>query len=103
MTIEGLGPRFKLAVRLTNESMKPLTDIRICLNYSTEFYRLDSPLPAIGALLPFATLPIEIFIENIEPNGATDPIKIYILNKKSKKPMAGSIIAMPISDIEGMN
>lgn len=61
VTVEGLGPRFKLVVRLTNEGRVAICDAKICLSYNPEFYKLEAPLPPVNALLPFATLPIELF------------------------------------------
>lgn len=100
VTVEGLGPRFKLVVRLTNEGMNSIVGAKLSLSYNPEFYKMESPIPNIGALLPFATLPLEIFIENIDANGGTDPIRIYVIKRESQKPMAGTVVQMPISEFD---
>ncbi len=38
-TVEGLGPRFRLVVSLTNEGRGAVGDLVVALQYDTELYR----------------------------------------------------------------
>ena len=100
VTVEGLGPRFKILIRLTNEGLTPIVDAKLAVAYNSSFYKQEGSLPGINALLPFSTYPIDIVLENIDPNGGSDSVRVYIFKKNSNKSIAGTAIAMPISELD---
>jgi Bardet-Biedl syndrome 1 protein len=50
-------------------------------------------------MVPGFPYPIEIFVENVDPNGTNDTVKIFVLEKAKNVPVVTAVVNMPISEI----
>lgn len=49
-------------------------------------------------LLPNLTYKIDIDVENIDPTGASDLIKVFVFNQESTIPLITANLSMPLAE-----
>lgn len=97
---EGIGPVFKVKLELQNLGQKPLIDTHIVLNMNENFYRLRNRNPKVPILIPQLTYKIDVEIESVDPTGANDMIKVFVINRESNVPLITANIQMPVCEQE---
>jgi len=99
--VAGLGPLFKLRLALKNTGLKALVDIPLSLSYNPAIYRVrdDTLVSRIPVLVPGVEYAFDIGVECIDPMGAADPIRVFVLSSKSAVPSISAIVNMPMSEI----
>jgi hypothetical protein len=75
----------------------------INLAYNENIYRLKGKNPFLHLLIPNLTYKIDVDIENIDPSGAADLVKVFVFNKESTIPLITANISMPLSEINMEN
>jgi hypothetical protein len=50
-------------------------------------------------LVPNLNYKIDVDVENIDPSGAADTIKVFVFSKESTVPLITANISMPMSEI----
>lgn len=98
-SIIGLGPSFIIHLNLENISNKPVSQLYLMINYDHLIYKLKEMPKKIPLLIPNIAYPIDITIENIDVNGSSDSIKVYICDKQKELPLLGAMIQMPLSEL----
>ena len=53
----------------------------------------------LPVLVPGVAYPIEVVLENIDPNGTNDTLKIFVLEKTKSIPIVTAVVNMPVSEI----
>lgn len=97
--IMGVGPVFKLVLSLKNTGRLPLTNVPITIMYNKRFYYVQRPSLQISALLPGLAHESVVGVRCIDPNGASDEVRVFVCNPQSCVPMISAVITMPISDV----
>ena len=63
-------------------------------------YKLKSPRhPFVPILVPNLTYKLDVDVENIDPNGAADIIKVFVFNQESTVPLITANLSMPLSEV----
>ncbi len=124
--VNGLGPFFKLKLTLKNTGVKPVSDIPLTFVYNHAIYNLkcniqrvrvccvlcvvcsipyqSSPLTnvfgsQIALLLPGLSYQFEVDVQNIDPTGVADSIRVFVCSAKSAVPTISAIVNMPPSEL----
>lgn len=120
-TTEGIGPIFKIKLEIQNLSKKTMVNTKVMLTYDKDIYRVINKTASKSnaasgkvvhrpegsyrfdmhpLLLPNLNYNQEIFIENIDENGAADLIKVIVFNDKSTVPLITANLNMPLSEVD---
>jgi Bardet-Biedl syndrome 1 protein len=89
--VAGLGPFFKLRLTVKNTGVKPAADIPLTFVYNHDIFAIKSQVVRIPLLIPGLSYVFEIDVQNIDPNGAADPIRVFVCNAKSAVPIISAI------------
>eukprot|EP00210_Caulerpa_lentillifera_P004488 g4282.t1 len=101
--VYGLGPKFKLELKITNTGDKPIIQsLGMCLIADASLYELEKKYIQLPMLLKGKTyiLPIMVNCVNTE-EPETGEIQVLIIKETSTFPVLSASIAMPVSSIEG--
>ena len=70
------------------------------LTFNEGIYRLKSPKnPFVPVLVPNLNYKVDVDVENIDPNGSADLIKVFVFNSESTIPLITANLSMPISEV----
>eukprot|EP00758_Cryptobia_borreli_P005864 Tbor_TRINITY_DN5007_c0_g1::TRINITY_DN5007_c0_g1_i1::g.14260::m.14260/K16746/BBS1; Bardet-Biedl syndrome 1 protein len=97
--VQGLGPMFKYRLNVQNFSCKALTGIHVVFLYNPNIYRILMPFLTIPCLVPSLIYIFDVAIENIDPNGVTEPIKVCVCDPVSAGVILTVIISPPPIDL----
>ncbi len=73
--------------------------VYINLSFNDTIYRLKGKSPFLPLLVPNLNYKIDVEIENIDPAGAADIIKVLVFNKETTIPLITANIIMPLSEV----
>ncbi len=73
--------------------------VYINLSFNDNIYKLKGKSPFLPLLVPNLNYKIDVEIDNIDPAGAADIIKIFVFNKESSVPLITANISMPLSEV----
>lgn len=73
--------------------------VHVTLAFNDAVYKLRTKSPFLPLLVPNLTYKVDVDIENIDPNGASDLIKVFVFNKESTIPLITANISMPLSEV----
>ncbi len=59
----------------------------ITLSHNLNIYKLRDRNPIIPLMLPNLTYKVDIEVENIDPTGANDTIKVFVIDTQSTVPL----------------
>jgi hypothetical protein len=62
-------------------------------------FKLKGRTPFVPLIVPNLTYKVDIEVENVDPNGAADLIKVFVFNSDSTLPMITANISMPLSEL----
>ena len=96
---EGIGPVFKIKLQIQNLSKKPIMSVHVNLQFNENIYKLRNRNPFIPLLVPNLTYKIDVEVENVDPNGSADLIKVFVFNKESTIPLITANLSMPLSEL----
>ncbi|KAL4426877.1 hypothetical protein ABPG74_008801 [Tetrahymena malaccensis] len=97
--IQGLGPVFKILMKIENLGNQSLQNLVMTYMYDQKLYKIVKPVNNIPFLLPHVSFPVSTEILSIDQNGASDQIKVIITEKNKQVPLIGAIIQIPLSEI----
>jgi Bardet-Biedl syndrome 1 protein len=98
--VEGIGPKFKIKLHLENMGILPAMNLKIALSYDMRLYKILKSQFKIPMMIPGCSITKDINLLSIDENGANDVIKVFIFQKSSSTPITGSIVNMPISELD---
>ena len=96
---EGIGPVFRIKLEISNLSKKPILNSRICLNFRDTIYKQRGNSPELPVLLPSLIYKVNVEVECIDPTGANDIIKVFIIDTASTVPLIAANLNMPVSEL----
>eukprot|EP00929_Paragymnodinium_shiwhaense_P120367 TRINITY_DN92299_c0_g1_i1.p1 TRINITY_DN92299_c0_g1~~TRINITY_DN92299_c0_g1_i1.p1 ORF type:complete len:598 (-),score=146.79 TRINITY_DN92299_c0_g1_i1:95-1888(-) len=98
--VVGMGPQFKIVVRVQNAGVHALYDVPLMCTTNPNLYRIARPCHYLPILVPQQVYIVEIAITCINENGGTDCVRIFLCNQKevSTMPIISAIVNMPISE-----
>jgi Bardet-Biedl syndrome 1 protein len=98
--VVGMGPEFKIVVRVQNAGVHALCDIPMTVATNPNLYRLPRPCHVLPILVPQQMYIVEIPISCIDENGGTDCVRIFLCNQATDTnvPMISALVNMPISE-----
>merc|ERR1719409_484976 len=96
----GMGPQFKISVRVQNAGVHALYDVPLMCTTNPNLYRMPRPCHYLPILVPQQIYIVEIPIVCSNENGGTDCVRIFLCNVKdtSTMPIISAIVNMPISE-----
>jgi len=62
-------------------------------------YKLRDRNPILPVMIPMLTYKVDLEVENIDPTGANDIIKVFVIDTVSTVPLISANIQMPVSEI----
>ena len=80
-------------------SKNPILGVHVNLAFNENIYKLKGKCPFMPLLVPNLTYKLDIDIDNIDPAGSADVVKVFVFNKMSTVPLITANISMPVSEI----
>lgn len=97
--VQGLGPLFKLKINIKNTGQKPILNTPVTYSYNHDMYKVKGAVNWLPVLIPGLEYKYELMVENVDPAGSADAIRVYISNPASAVPIISAIVNMPLSEI----
>jgi|LauGreDrversion4_2_1035121.scaffolds.fasta_scaffold174761_4 hypothetical protein len=74
--------------------------VHINLSFNDAIYKLKGGRsPFFPLLIPNLNYKVDIDLENIDPTGAADIVKVFVFNKQATVPLITANISMPLSEV----
>eukprot|EP00747_Dinoflagellata_sp_TGD_P031851 gnl/TRDRNA2_/TRDRNA2_135582_c0_seq3.p1 gnl/TRDRNA2_/TRDRNA2_135582_c0~~gnl/TRDRNA2_/TRDRNA2_135582_c0_seq3.p1 ORF type:complete len:585 (+),score=119.82 gnl/TRDRNA2_/TRDRNA2_135582_c0_seq3:236-1990(+) len=96
--VVGLGPQFKVVVRVQNAGTAAIYDVPLMCTTNPSLYRTPKPCCYLPILVPQQVYIVEVPVTCINENGGTDSMRIFLCNQSSNMPIITAIVDMPISE-----
>merc|ERR1719321_2013031 len=97
--VVGMGPEFKVIVRIQNAGVHALYDIPMTASTNPHLYRCPKPCSYIPILVPQQHYILEVPVICIDENGGTDCVRIFLCNTENNVPIISAVVNMPMSEI----
>ncbi|CAF3501254.1 unnamed protein product [Rotaria socialis] len=99
--VHGLGPRFKLTIKLQNTSaatLSPIIDLFLSFTYDENIYNLNPNYIEIPILINGIEYGFCSFVTCITDKAISDTIKVFVCRRDSTAPLISAAINMPIAE-----
>jgi len=96
--VVGMGPQFKIVVRVQNAGVHALYDVPLMCTTNPNLYRVPKPCFYMPILVPQQMYIVEIPVTCTDEMGGTDAVRIFLCNRNSNIPIISAIVNMPISE-----
>lgn len=96
--VMGMGPQFKIVVRVQNAGVHALYDVPLMCTTNLGLYDIPRPCFYLPILVPQQAYLVEIPVNCINENGGTDCVRIFLCNQSSNVPIISAVVNMPISE-----
>ena len=73
-------------------SKKPILNTLVVLSLNLNIYKLRDRNPMLPVMIPQLTYKLDIEVENIDPTGANDVIKVFVMDTQSTVPLISANI-----------
>jgi len=97
--VQGLGPLFKMLLRVQNMGRRVLMDVPIAFGYEQDLYMMPVSSLHIPVLIPGALYQYEVVVHSVDAGGATGIIRVHICNRNSSTPLISAVVSMPLSEV----
>eukprot|EP00931_Biecheleriopsis_adriatica_P061013 TRINITY_DN36668_c0_g1_i1.p1 TRINITY_DN36668_c0_g1~~TRINITY_DN36668_c0_g1_i1.p1 ORF type:complete len:628 (-),score=111.66 TRINITY_DN36668_c0_g1_i1:84-1877(-) len=97
-SVVGMGPQFKVVVRVQNAGVHALHDVLLHCTTNQNLYRMPKPCFYLAILVPQQVYLLEVPITCINENGGTDSVRVFLCGQTSNVPIISAIVNMPISE-----
>ena len=84
---------------MQNISKTPILGVHINLSFNELIYKLRGGSPFLPLLLPSLNYKLEVALDNVDPSGAADLVKVFVFTKESSVPLITANISMPLSEV----
>eukprot|EP00053_Salpingoeca_punica_P004754 m.50757 g.50757 ORF g.50757 m.50757 type:complete len:155 (-) comp12933_c0_seq2:73-537(-) len=78
----GLGPKFRIVVKIKNDCQTIADDVRLVLSFDTAMYRLCNPACQSWSLPPGFECQTAIMIECIQQAPIATPVNVYVMHRE---------------------
>lgn len=96
--VGGMGPQFKVVVRVSNAGAHALYDVPLMCTTNPNLYNVPKPCFNLPILVPQQSYILEIPVTCINEMGGTDAVRIFLCSKTANLPMISAVVNMPISE-----
>lgn len=96
--VAGMGPQFKVVVRVQNAGVHALYDVPLMVTINPALYRVPKPCSYLPILVPQQVYIVDVNVTCINENGGTDCVRIFLCSQQSNVPIISAIVNMPISE-----
>eukprot|EP00747_Dinoflagellata_sp_TGD_P031850 gnl/TRDRNA2_/TRDRNA2_135582_c0_seq2.p1 gnl/TRDRNA2_/TRDRNA2_135582_c0~~gnl/TRDRNA2_/TRDRNA2_135582_c0_seq2.p1 ORF type:complete len:585 (+),score=116.91 gnl/TRDRNA2_/TRDRNA2_135582_c0_seq2:236-1990(+) len=96
--VVGMGPQFKVVVRVQNAGVHALYDVPLMCTTNQSLYRTPKPCCYLPILVPQQVYIVEVPVTCTNENGGTDSVRIFLCSQSSNVPIISAIVNMPISE-----
>lgn len=97
--VVGMGPEFKIVVRVQNAGVHALYDVPLMCATNPSLYRVPRPCYYLPILVPQQLYIVEIPIVCHDENGGTDNVRIFLCSRQDTSlPIISAAVNMPISE-----
>jgi len=96
--VVGMGPQFKVVVRVQNAGVHALYDVPLMCTTNPTLYRVPRPCFYLPILVPQQVYLVEIPVTCVNENGGTDCVRMFLCSQTSNIPIISAIVNMPISE-----
>ena len=100
VSLEGLGPNFKLNLILDNSGSEPLFNGILSLDFNRKIYYFEKESIILSIIMPHIPVKYSLNFKNISENGNSGMIKIIIVDKFQNSPLIQYTIKVPVSELE---
>ncbi|GMH36088.1 hypothetical protein BSKO_03956 [Bryopsis sp. KO-2023] len=99
-TVQGLGPRFKVKLEITNKGSDSVQDLIALLRFDEGLYTSDRNLVKIPQLLPTLTYTYDVGIVCKDPLGGAGDVHVALVHSSSVVPLLLALVKMPVCEQE---
>jgi len=96
--VVGMGPQFKIVVRIQNTGVHALYHVPLMCATNQNLYRMPKPCFYMPILVPQQEYLLEIPVTCINENGGNDCVRMFLCSQASSVPIISAIVNMPISE-----
>jgi len=96
--VVGMGPQFKVVVRVQNAGVHAIYDVPLMCTTNPNLYRVPKPCFYLPILVPQQVYIVEIPVTCINEIGGTDCVRMFLCSQNSNVPIISAIVNMPISE-----
>ena len=100
VSLEGLGPNFKLNLILDNSGNEPLFNGILSLDFNRKIYYFEKESIILSIIMPHIPVKYSLNFKNVSENGNSGMIKIIIVDKFQNSPLIQYTIKVPVSELE---
>ena len=100
VSLEGLGPNFKLNLILDNSGSEPLFNGILSLDFNRKIYYFEKESIILSIIMPHIPVKYSLNFKNISENGSSGMIKIIIVDKFQNSPLIQTTVKVPVSELE---
>jgi len=97
-SVVGMGPQFKIVLRVQNAGVHALNDVQVHCTLNLNLYRMPKPCFYLPILVPQQVYLLEVPITCGNENGGTDSVRVFLCNAHSNTPLISAVVNMPISE-----
>mmetsp|Transcript_31269 Transcript_31269/g.57226 ORF Transcript_31269/g.57226 Transcript_31269/m.57226 type:complete len:599 (+) Transcript_31269:68-1864(+) len=94
----GMGPQFKIVVRIQNAGGHAVYDVPLLVTANPKLYQLSKGCSYLPVLIPQQLYIVDIPITCINENGGTDAVRVFLCSQHSCVPLISASVNMPISE-----
>lgn len=91
--VQGLGPLFTIILEVQNQGKQSCIDILVSFSYDPKLFQILSPITYFPCLVPTLKYKHEIALRSIE--GASENIRVFLMNRNSSLPIISAFITIP--------
>mmetsp|Transcript_76152 Transcript_76152/g.174445 ORF Transcript_76152/g.174445 Transcript_76152/m.174445 type:complete len:608 (-) Transcript_76152:73-1896(-) len=96
--VQGVGPEFKILIRIQNTGANILYDIPVTVSTNQALYRVHRPAQYLPLLVPRQLYLLEVPLTCINEQQGTDVVRVFLCSTDSHVPIISASVNMPISE-----
>ncbi|WIA09492.1 hypothetical protein OEZ85_008892 [Tetradesmus obliquus] len=101
VSIQGLGPRFRLLLNLSNEGQELATDLRVLVQAEDEaMYQVHTPHFAVPALVPLLQYTYKVDATCLQPALGAGAVRVIVVGRAQQSPLMTALVKMPVSELD---
>lgn len=100
VTLQGLGPNFKLLVIIDNSGEEVINSVDLIVDFDRNIYEFPKENIQLGLIMPHIPTRYTLKFRNISDNGVSGNIKIMIIDKTSTAPLIVNKVKVPTSELD---
>lgn len=97
--VAGMGPEFKIVVRIQNSGVQALHDVSalVCIA-NQKLYKVPEPYLLLPALVPQQVYVVEVPITCLNEFGGCESARLFLCSPNSNVPVMSAVVNMPFSE-----